>query len=305
MALNAYISATQRLIHDASNQFWSTADITAYINEGRAKIAAMGQCVRVLPPTSGGIGSVTMVTAGTGYIGIPTVTAVGLGSGFTATAVMSGQTVASVTVNTPGTGYFPQSTSIVFTPTNGGINATATPNISNVNQTVINQEVYTFAAVNPLVQLTSGVGSILAVQGVSVSWGQGMKPTLFSWDWGSFQARLRSYSFGLTGYPSTAAQFAQGVAGSIYLWPIPSGVFAMDWDCICLPVDLVTDATPEAIPYPWTAAVSYYAAMMCFKNSAQFQLAAPAMKQDFDEKMAEARAFSDPGMIPTYYDEDL
>lgn len=303
MALNAYIQATQRLIHDPTNQFWPTADITAYINEGRTKIAAKGQCVRVLPPTSGGIGTVTVVTAGTGYVGVPTVTAVGLGTGFTATAVMSGTTVASVTVNTPGTGYFPQSTSIVFTPTSGGSGATATANIANVNQTVINQEVYPFSAVNPLVQLTSGVGSILAVLSVSISWGQGMKPTLFSWDWGSFQAQLRSYSFGLTGYPSTAAQFGQGVGGSIYLWPIPSGVYAMDWDCICLPLDLVSDSTPEAIPVPWTAAIPYYAAMMCFKNSRQKDSAAD-MKKDFDEKMTEARSFSDPGMIPSYYDDN-
>ncbi len=304
MALNAYIASTQRLIHDPTNQFWSVADITAYINEGRAKIAGKGQCIRVLPPISGGIGSVAMVTAGSGYVGIPTVSAVGLGTGFTATAVMSGQTVASVTVNTPGTGYFPQSTSIVFTPTSGGTGATATAVITNVNKTVIGQEVYPFSVVNPLVALTTGVQSVLAVLSVAISWGQGMKPTVFSWDWGSFQAQLRSYSFGLTGYPSTAAQYGFGVCGSIYLWPIPAGVYAMDWDCICLPVDLVSDATPEALPFPWTAAVPYYAAMMCFKNSRQKDTAAD-MKKDFDEKMAEARSFSEPGNVPSYYDGDF
>lgn len=303
MALNTYIQKVQRLIHDPTNQFWSTADITAYINEARGQIAAKGQCIRVLPATSGPIASVTMVTAGSGYVTAPTVTALGLGTGFTATAVMSGQTVASVTVNTPGTGYFPQSTSIVFTPTSGGSGATATAVISGANQTVANQEVYPFSAVNPLVQATSGVASILVVQGVSISWGQGMKPTLFTWDWGSFQAQLRSYSFGLTGYPSTAAQFGQGVGGSIYLWPIPSGVYAMDWDCICLPVDLVSDSTPEAIPYPWTDAIAYFAAGLCFDNSRQGQNS-DRFYQRYEQRMMGARAFSDSGMIPSYYDDN-
>ena len=49
----------------------------------------------------------------------------------------------------------------------------------------------------------------------------------------------------------------------------------MDIDSICIPVDLVDDTTPDAIPYPWTDAVPYYAAYICYMNSSR---AADAMR---------------------------
>lgn len=54
MALNNYLTQVTRLLHDPSNQFYSTSDLTAYINEARGQIAAAGQCVRVLPPSGPG-----------------------------------------------------------------------------------------------------------------------------------------------------------------------------------------------------------------------------------------------------------
>ena len=46
--LNSYVTQTQRLLHDASQNFWSTSELTDYINEARYKIAALTGCQRYL-----------------------------------------------------------------------------------------------------------------------------------------------------------------------------------------------------------------------------------------------------------------
>lgn len=51
MALNAYITQVQDLLHDAGASFYSVAAITRWINAARLKVAQKGQCIRVLPPS--------------------------------------------------------------------------------------------------------------------------------------------------------------------------------------------------------------------------------------------------------------
>lgn len=222
MALNAYLAAVERLLHDPTNQFWSSADLTAYINQARGQVAAESQSVRVLPASG------------------------------------SGQ-----------------------------------------NQTVAGQEVYTFASLKSLVQETSGVNAILQVKSIAVSWGA-MKPLLDQMVWSDFQAYLRSYSTGLQGQPTCWAQYGQGEAGSVYLWPVPSDAMAMDWDCICTPIDLATDSDAEAIPYPWTDAIPFFAAYLAQTNAQRPDQA----KQMFDQYtmfMKRGRGMSDSEFIPSYY----
>lgn len=302
MALNAYISQVQRLLHDPTAQFWSVADLTAYINEARGQIAAEGQCVRVLPPITGGVASITIVTGGTGYLTPPTVSLTGSsGSGFTGTAVLTGTAVTSVTVTAPGSNY-PPNLPITFTSASGS-GASAIAILANANLTVAQQEVYTFASVNPLVQLTAGVSSILSVNTLACSWGQGMKPVLFQYPWSDFQAQLRSYSIGLQGYSMYWAQFGQGGNGSIYLWPIPSGAYQMDWDCNCLPIALVSDADPEAIPPMWQDAIKFYAAHLA-TNQAQRAQDSDRYFGLYEKYMQRARAQAEPPFIPDLYGMD-
>lgn len=295
--LNTYLTQVQNLLHDTAAQFYSTGTLTTYINAARGQIAAEGECVRVLPPSSGPISSFTVTAGGSGYVTAPTVSISGNGSGASGTAVLSGATVASITLVSGGSGY---SAPVNVTLSGGsGSGATATATINNVNQTTTGQEVYTFASVNPLVQLTGGVNSILAVRSVSVSWGS-MRPTLRFLSWGSMQAYLRAYNIGVQSYPEYWSQFAQGVAGSIYLWPIPSQISAMDWDCVCLPIDLATDGDTEAIPYPWTDAVQFYACYLAFM-SAQRNEDADRMYRQYQMFMQRARAFSVRSMVADYY----
>ena len=217
--LSDYLTDTQRLLHDPQAKYYSTTDLTSYINTARGQIASEGQCVRALP-----------------------------------------------------TG----------------------------NNAAVGQEVYPFGPVNTLVQAQfPGVQSIQGVLSVAVSWGS-MKPVLTQMVWSDFQALLRSYNIGLQNYPSVYAQYGQGTSGSIYLFPQPSQVSAMDWDCYCLPIALVDDTSVEALPYPWTDAVPYYAAYKAYLNSQRWP-DSKAMFDEFTKFMKRARSQSEPPFIPDYY----
>lgn len=293
--LNKYLTRTQSLIDDATNQFWGQSGLINFINEARGQIAAEGQCVKVVTPGTNGIASITVGAGGAGYTGTPTVTITGPGTGATAHAVVVANAVSSVVVDTAGSAY-DNTTTISFSG-GGGSGATATPVINALN-TVANQEVYAFSAANPLVQLTSGVNSILFVESVAVSWGA-LKPVLDQWYWNDLQAYIRAYPLS-AGQPTMYAQLGQGVSGSLYLQPVPTTALPMEWNCVCLPNDLATDADAEAIPYPWTDAVPYFAAYLAFLNARRPQ-EAKGMYAIYEHTMLRARAFSEPSFIPSYY----
>jgi hypothetical protein len=162
VALNAYITQVQDLLHDAGASFYPVASITRWINSARLKVAQRGQCIRVLP--GGTVSSITRTAGGTGYTA-PVVSIGGTGTGATATATQIGGVVQSaITVTNAGLGYAAATTTVTITdPT--GTGATATAVLGNLNQTSANQEVYPFSVVNPLVALTPGeAGSIFLYQ---------------------------------------------------------------------------------------------------------------------------------------------
>lgn len=168
------------------------------------------------------------------------------------------------------------------------------------NQTIAGQEVYTFASLQTLIQSQfPGVASILGVITIAVDQGA-LKPVLQNASWSDFQAQLRSYNIGLTGWPVVWAQYGQGAGGSVYMWPIPTDAYAMDWDCYCLPVDLADDTTPEVIPYPWTDAVPYYATYLAYSN-AQRPADADRMFNEYGKFMMRATAMSNQVMVPDFY----
>lgn len=48
MVLSTYITQVQRLLHDTSAQYWSTAELTDYINESRNRVCKDTRCLRQL-----------------------------------------------------------------------------------------------------------------------------------------------------------------------------------------------------------------------------------------------------------------
>ncbi len=293
--LNKYLQRTQRLLHDPTNQYWTQSDLTAFINEARGQIAAEGQCIKVLPPSTNAIASITVTAGGSGYLSAPTVTITGNGTGATAVAHLTADAVTSVTVSAGGTAY-DNSTTISFSGSSGtGAAATAVINCLN---TVTNQEVYTFATANTFAQLTAGVDSILFVESIAVSWGA-LKPTLDQWNWNDLQAYIRSYPV-VSGQPAMFAQFGQGEGGSVYIRPVPTSPLPMDWNCVCTPIDLVDDTTAEAIPYPWTDAVPYFSAYLAFMNARRPEEAKNVFGI-YEMTMKRSREQSEPSMVPSYY----
>jgi len=73
----------------------SEADYAQYLNQKASKDLS----------TAGGVERIEVTAGGTGYTSAPTVTISGDGTGATGTAVLSGTTLASVTVNNKGTNY--------------------------------------------------------------------------------------------------------------------------------------------------------------------------------------------------------
>jgi len=174
------------------------------------------------------------------------------------------------------------------------------PSAGGQNQTVANQEVYSFSTVNTLIQATSpGVQGIIGVITIAVNQGA-VKPVLQQCAWSDFQAQLRSYNTGLTGWPTTWAQYGQGTLGSVYVWPKPSAAYPMDWDCYCLPIDLQSESSVEAIPYPWTDAVPYFAAYLAYSN-AQRPADADRMYAQYEKFMTRATAMPNQVMVPDFY----
>lgn len=170
------------------------------------------------------------------------------------------------------------------------------------NQTVASQEVYPFSAVNTVISnsgLYPGVQGVIGVITIAVNVGA-IKPTLRERAWSELQACFRAYNVGLTGWPTDYAQYGQGASGSVYVWPIPSSAYPWDWDCYCQPIDLQSDADVEAIPYPWTDAVPYFAASLAFDNSQRPQ-DSDRMMQKYQFFMNRGTAGSKQIMFPDFY----
>ena len=106
-----------------------------------------------------------------------------------------------------------------------------------------------------------------------------------------------------TGAPEVWAQYAEGEAGTLYVGPVPDFGYTANADCVCFPVDLVDDTTPEAIPAPWTIAVPYYAAYLALlsaQTGARVQDAERMFKL-YQTFVGRARQFSTPEILPGHF----
>lgn len=296
MLLSEYITQTQLVIHDSSYQTVTQPDMVSYINRARRRIAQDAQCVRTLIAGEGPILSVTVVGGGINYTN-PTITVTGgMGTGAVLTPTVVGGVITAVTVTNGGSNYAPPLQITIVDAT--GANASLTPVQGPLLQCTVGQEVYTYAAANAF--LPAGYLQILDVLNLAVQWG-GMKPAIGQIPWNTIQAYYRSYAVPTLGQVYKWAKYGQGVMGSIYLWQIPSTAQSMDWDCVCLPIDLVDDTTVDTIPAPFDDAVQYYAARLCYLNAQRYS-DADMMKEEYKSRAVEARTVTSAPMIDNWYD---
>jgi hypothetical protein len=308
VALTQYQQDVQRYLHDPNATYFSLTDLTRYINLSRRYVAIKSQSVRVL--LSGGtITSLTLATGGSGYIAGEALSftftnnGIGVGAQAQATGTVVGTAVATVTLVSGGWGYFVAPTVVATGGTSGAKNATFTVTVDNSCSTVAGQEVYQFSTFNVLAQNSTqfpGVQAVCGIFSVACSQGGTYKPMLTPCTWTEFQAYLRIYQNQAQNYPVYWSQYGQGIGGSFYLFPWPSQVLQMDIDAWCIPVDLTSDSTPEAIPLPFSDAVAYFAAYLALVD-AQRMADANEMKARADVYLQFSRAGVDSPFVPDYY----
>lgn len=108
------------------------------------------------------------------------------------------------------------------------------------------------------------------------------------------------------GTPTVWAPYGQGVSGSIYVNPVPTatiisnGINSMRIDTVCKPIDLLADSDPEAIPYPWTDSVPYFAAYLAYLN-AQRAKDAQSMLALYEFFVRTARNITTPTVLPQQF----
>ena len=301
--LAEYQQATRDLLRDDNNKFYSPTQLARWINRARRQVAKMGQCVRLLPPSTASVTTITVTQGGSGFTSAPTVTvgdpdgAATVNSTATASASVSGGVVTSITVITGGAGYV--AVPDVTISGGGGTGATATAVLGSHIATVVNQEVYRFEDISAIIALLyPGAGEVLGIQSVAVSQGA-MKPMLSYLPFSQFQAYLRAYPYMRT-WPTVWSQYGQGALGNYYVYPIPAQVTQMDVDCYCSVQDLTSGQTVDLIPEPWFEAVNFWAAHLAFLYS-QRPDDARNMIATYEGKMLEARGAVDVSRIPTFY----
>lgn len=272
-----YLKQTQRFLREGKQMFTNPQDLITYVNRARREIALKTQCIRVLTSSSAQVVSATVTAAGSGYVN-PTVTITapdfpnGLppypsGRQATALATLQGTTISGIDIQDGGSGYFEPTVTITDS---AGTGATATLTVGPINQTIAGQEVYTFAGID----LTGNPGcqSVFYVRSVAIIYAN-YRYVLPMYAFTEYQAKIRQYPYQYQWVPAFCSQFGQGVAGSLYMFPLPSQVYQMEWDCLCLPSDLATNQDVEALPDPWTDAVPYFAAHLAFLELQQHNIA--------------------------------
>jgi len=259
--LSSYITEVQRLLHDANSVFWSTAELTDYINSARERVVRDTGCLRTIQSTY------TPVAAdGTVAIAWADGTAVTAGqyvfSGIFVYEVLVGGTLGSTVPPYPtGNQAFPPST----------------PFYVNAIQLQYDSpcEVINYAA------LPSGLQT-LDIVNVNLYWGNSRIPLRYL-PWTNFNAQLR-YWQNYVGRPVCFSIYGQS---QIYIGPVPDQSYAVDLDTVILPTALSLN-TPNAVDPindPYTSPVAYYAAYKAkFKEQSYGE--SEIFKQQYDKQVS-------------------
>jgi hypothetical protein len=164
-----------------------------------------------------------------------------------------------------------------------------------------NTQSYNFSSIS---SLGTGVQGVLNVRMITLQV-TGGKVMLNSWPWEYFNQYFISQVGAANATPTDWAQFAQGTTGSLFFSPTPNASLTANLDCVCYPIPLVDDTTVEAIPYPWTDAVPYFAAYLALLSSqtSSRQAEALRMMEMYNEFKDRARRYSTPTVMPYQYEQ--
>jgi hypothetical protein len=216
------------------------------------------------------------------------------GAQATGSATASSGTIASVNILYGGDGYF-QPIASITDPTGSG--ASVTLQVSPINILNPGQEEYSFSDIN--VSMFPGVASVYMIKSVSVIYAN-YRYSLPMYDFSTYQAKIRMYPFQYQYVPTMASQFGQGTGGSFFAYPLPSQTYQWEFDCFCLPQDLTTNQSVEAIPGPWDDCVQYYAASKAYMDLQNMNAARYYMDW-FDAMTLRKSNYARPGRVINPY----
>jgi hypothetical protein len=291
-SLFEYEKQLQRFLREQKQEFMNPDDLLVYINRARREVAGRTQCIRRLTPISGQVVSATLLTPGSGYVTpIATITPPDFPGGrlpnpnglqATANVLSVGGIINAIDIQVGGDGYFqPQIT--ITDKTGPGTGATASLTLSPLNTLNIGQEVYPFNGTGGIyLGNWPGVDTVFAIKSASVIYAN-YRYMLPMYDFTTYQSLIRQFPFQYQYVPTFCSQFGQGTDGSFYAYPLPSQTYQWEFDCFCLPADMLIDnSIPEAIPGPWTDAVPYFAAHLAMLELQNYN-AAKMYEQLFDK----------------------
>lgn len=154
---------------------------------------------------------------------------------------------------------------------------------------------YAFTAISGF---PTSISSVLNVRQASYAVAQG-QGRMHSRAFPDFNYYYLMKSLPVAGAPFVWSQYGQGVGGSIFI-NLPDQSYTLSLDCVCLPTDLSFNFTTDALPFPWTDSVPFYA---CW-----YALMSVGLKDEADKKyeqyelmMARARGMSNPDVLPSSF----
>ena len=233
--LSSYITEVQRLLHDANSVFWTTSELTDYINDARERVARDTGCLRTLQITATPISNTgvpaTVWTAGA------TVTA----GQFIFNNIFIYEVTVSGVLSDTAPPY--QASGYTFPPSTPFTDGTATLQYSGP------AEIIPYA--------TIATGTTLDILNVNVYWGNS-RILLRYLPWSNFNAQLR-YWQNYVGRPVCFSVYGQN---NIYIGPVPDQAYVVEIDSTILPtaLSLNTPNVNDQIQDPYTTPVAFYAA---------------------------------------------
>jgi hypothetical protein len=302
--LDEYRQIVQGWLRERNQKGINPTDVDLYINRARREVAMRSQSIRLIAPISGAVTKIQVTNPGSGYTD-PTVTIStpdfprGQGptpAGLQATAICQqiGGQISMVSLTQGGDGYFmPQAT--ISDPTGSGavLECFTTP-IMAVQQA---QEVIQFSQI-PLQQFP-GVRAVFYVQSISMLY-DNYRFSLAVFPFSIYQAVIRRYAQQYQFVPVVGAQYGSGVAGSLYLYPVPQSLYQVELDCYCIPDNLTDNSDIEVIPLPWTDCVPYFATHLALHEKGDLN-AARYYFDLHDSMVHRYSAWARPGRITNPY----
>lgn len=185
--------------------------------------------------------------------------------------------------------------------------------------TVIDQRNYNFSSISTGVAATTGVQGAFNARSIRYAVGTGYQwVTPRAWEWFEFFSLNNPVPD--SGPPGDWSQHKQGsagagaitgigagtmISGSFFLDPIPDLAYSLVIDCACYPQLLSADADVEAIPFPFTDAVSYFAAYLALLSAQNNARMADAERYFgyYQVFMNRARTFSNPSVLRGLYEQ--